>query len=168
MESFDELVVQYKPMIHKIIQTLHIYKNEDEFYQTGLIGLWEASQSFDERKGSFSNYAYTYIKGKMLTQMSKNNQVNERLIHPKEEYWETIEGQESLYLETETIKDYCNGLTEKEAKWVLAMSIGQLSIKELAEREKVSVSAVKQWKSGAIRKLKEKKSNYESEFRTLS
>nr|WP_306074613.1 sigma factor-like helix-turn-helix DNA-binding protein [Neobacillus sp. 179.-C4.2 HS] len=48
----------------------------------------------------------------------------------------------------------CKGLTEKEAKWVVAISISQLSIKELAEREKVSVSAVKQWKSGAIRKLK--------------
>ncbi|MFJ5762277.1 sigma-70 family RNA polymerase sigma factor [Neobacillus sp. NPDC093182] len=157
MESFDELVVQYQPMIHKIIQSLHIYKDEDEFYQTGLIGLWEAAQSFDERKGSFSNYAYTYMKGKMLSQMSQNNQCNERLILPKEEFWESIEGQEStLYLEKDIINTYCEGLTEKEAKWVITMSIDHLSIKEIAEREKVSVSAVKQWRSGAIRKLKEK------------
>ncbi|WP_374934005.1 sigma factor [Neobacillus driksii] len=66
MESFDELVVQYQPMIHKIIQSLHIYKDEDEFCQTGLIGLWEAAQSFDERKGCFSNYAYTYMKGENI------------------------------------------------------------------------------------------------------
>jgi hypothetical protein len=31
VESFDGLVVQYQPMIHKIIQLLHIYKDEDEF-----------------------------------------------------------------------------------------------------------------------------------------
>jgi RNA polymerase sigma factor (sigma-70 family) len=156
VESFDELVVQYQPMIHKIMHSLHIYRNEEEFYQTGLIGLWEAAQSFDERKGSFSNYAYTYMKGKMLSQMSQNNQFNEGVIHPKEEFWETIEGNESSYLEKETIKIYCEGLTEKETIWVIAASINQLSIKEIAEREKVSVSAVKQWKSGAIRKLKEK------------
>jgi RNA polymerase sigma factor (sigma-70 family) len=156
VESFEELVVQYQPMIHKIIQSLHIYRNKDEFFQTGLIGLWEAAQSFDQRKGSFSNYAYTYMKGKMLSQMSQNNQFNEKLIHPKEEFWETIEGQESLFLEKETIKTYCEGLTEKEAKWVKAMSIHQLSIKEIAEKENVSMSAVKQWRSGAIRKLKEK------------
>ncbi|MFB3163846.1 sigma factor [Neobacillus sp. 179-J 1A1 HS] len=66
VESFDELVVQYQPMIHKIIQSLHIYKDEDEFCQTGLIGLWEAAQSFDERKGCFSNYAYTYMKGENI------------------------------------------------------------------------------------------------------
>lgn len=161
MESFDELVEQYQPMIHKIIHSLHIYRNEDEFYQTGLIGLWEATQSFDKRKGSFSNYAYTYMKGKMLSHMSQNNQFNERLIHPKVEFWETIVDHESSnYLEKETINIYCEGLTEKEAKWVIAMSKDQLTIKEIAAREKVSVSAVKQWRSGAIRKLKGKVANY--------
>ena len=157
MESFDELVVQYQPMIHKIIRSLNIYKNQNEFYQTGLIGLWEASLSFDERKGSFTNYAYIYVKGKMLSQLTQTNQHSEKLIHPAEEFWETIEHQESsLFLEKETIQSYCEGLTEKEAKWVIAASIDQLSIKEIAEREKVSVSAVKQWKSGAKRKLKER------------
>jgi RNA polymerase sigma factor (sigma-70 family) len=161
VESFDELVVQYQPMILKIISSLHIYRNQDEFYQTGLIGLWEAAQSFNKRKGSFSNYAYTYIKGKMLTQMTQNNQYQEKHVLPEKEFWERIEDQESsLFLEKETIKVYCEGLTEKEAKWAIATSINQLSIKEIAEREKVSVSAVKQWKSGAIRKLKEKVANY--------
>ena len=156
MESFDELVVQYQPMIHKIIQSLHIYKDKDEFYQTGLIGLWEATQSFDQRKGSFSNYAYTYMKGKILFQMNQNNQWKSKLIHPQGEFLDSMEGHESpLYLEKETINTYCEGLTKKEAIWVIAHSIHQLSIKEIAERENVSVSAVKQWKSGAIRKLKE-------------
>ncbi|MEH7274260.1 sigma-70 family RNA polymerase sigma factor [Neobacillus vireti] len=157
MESFDEVVVQYQPMIYKIINSLHIYKNQEEFYQTGLIGLWEATQSFDERKGNFSNYAYTCMKGKMLSQMTKNNQFNERYIHSEREFWETIEDQASSpALEKEIIQTYCEGLTEKEAKWVIATSIDQLSTKEIAEREKVSLSAVKQWKSGAKRKLKEK------------
>ena len=103
MESFDELVVQYQPMIHKIIQSLHIYKDKDEFYQTGLIGLWEATQSFDERKGSFSNYAYTYMKGKILFQMNQNNQWKSTFI-PARGILGVIEGHESpLYLEKETI-----------------------------------------------------------------
>jgi RNA polymerase sigma factor (sigma-70 family) len=156
VESFDELVEQYQPMIHKIIQSLHIYRNQDEFYQTGLIGLWEASQSYNERKGRFSNYAYSYMKGKMLTQMNRDNQYQGKYILSKKEAWENIEDQESLYLEKETFQTYCDGLTEKEATWVIASSIEQLTIKEIAEREKVSLSAVKRWRSGAIRKLKEK------------
>lgn len=160
MESFDELVVQYQPMIHKIIQSLHIYRNQDEFYQTGLIGLWEASQSFNEGKGKFSNYAYTFMKGKMLTQMNQNNQYQGKHVLPEMEFWENIVDQESLYLEKETIQIYCEGLTEKEATWVIASSIEHLTTKEIADREKVSVSAVKRWKAGAIRKLKEKVESY--------
>jgi RNA polymerase sigma factor (sigma-70 family) len=161
VESFDELVVQYQPMIHKIIQTLHIYKNQNEFYQTGLIALWEASLSFDEKKGSFTNYAYIYMKGKMLSQLTQNNQHPDKLTYPEEEFWETIDSQElPQILEKETIQTYCEGLTEKEIKWVVASSIDQLSIKEIAEQEKVSPSAVKQWRAGAKRKLKEKIANH--------
>jgi hypothetical protein len=82
-------------MIYKIITSLHIYSNQDEFFQTGLIGLW---------------------------QLQSPSMI-------------------SLFLEKETIKVYCEGLTEKEAKWV-ATSINQLSNKEIAEKEIVSVSAV--------------------------
>ncbi|WHZ02818.1 sigma-70 family RNA polymerase sigma factor [Neobacillus sp. YX16] len=158
MESFDDLVIQYKPMIQKIMHSLHIYKNQQEFYQTGLIALWEASQTFEERKGTFSNYAYTSIKGKMLTEMTQNNHYKEKnILPPKEEFWERIEGQDSsLFLERETIQTYCEGLTEKEATWVMESYINQLSIKEIAESENVTVSAVKQWKLGALRKLKVK------------
>jgi RNA polymerase sigma factor (sigma-70 family) len=158
VESFDDLVIQYKPMIQKIMHSLHIYKNQQEFYQTGLIALWEASQTFEERKGTFSNYAYTSIKGKMLSEMTQNNHYKEKnILPPEEEFWERIEGQDSsLFLEKETIQTYCEGLTEKEATWVMESYINQLSIKEIAESENVTVSAVKQWKLGALRKLKVK------------
>jgi hypothetical protein len=33
LESFEQLTKQYTPMIHKIINSLHIYKNRDEFFQ---------------------------------------------------------------------------------------------------------------------------------------
>jgi RNA polymerase sigma factor (sigma-70 family) len=163
VESFDELVVQYQPMIRKIIKSLHIYKNQHEFYQTGLIALWEAAQVNDERKGSFSNYAYTSIKGKMLSEMTQNNQYKERnILPPKEEFWDRLEGQESPpFLEKETIQSYCDGLTKKEATWVIESYINELSIKEIAEREKVTISAVKQWKLGALRKLKEKVASHQ-------
>ncbi|WP_313771718.1 sigma-70 family RNA polymerase sigma factor [Neobacillus niacini] len=124
----------------------------------------EASQSYNEGKGSFSNYTYSYIKGKMLTQMSRNNQHQDKHVLPEKEFWEWIEDQgSSPFLEKETILTYCEGLTEKEAKWIMASFIEQLTNMEIAERENVSISAVKQWKSGALsklRKLKEKTAKY--------
>lgn len=52
-EKFDDLVVQYQPLIHKINPSLYIYRNEDGFYLTGLIGLWNAAQFIDEKKAAF-------------------------------------------------------------------------------------------------------------------
>lgn len=100
----------------------------------------------------------------MLTQMSRNNQHQDKHVLPEKEFWEWIEDQgSSPFLEKETILTYCEGLTEKEAKWIMASFIEQLTNMEIAERENVSISAVKQWKSGALsklRKLKEKTAKY--------
>jgi RNA polymerase sigma factor (sigma-70 family) len=155
VEHFDELVVQYTPMIHKIMQTLHIYKNHEEFYQTGLIGLWEAQQNFDQEKGDFANYAYTSIKGKMLYAMNQSNKHEEKVVYPQEEFWSILEDTNpGNLLEMETLRTYCEGLTEKETKWVIAHCKDCRSIREIAKRENVSVSAVKQWRVGALRKLR--------------
>lgn len=154
MESFEQLAEQYKPMIHRIIHSLKIYHDQEEFYQTGLIALWEASKGFDGGKGKFSNYAYSYIKGRLLSELAAAAKQKERTFHPKEEYWGTIEDQDSpRHLETELLLSYCTELTEKETKWVLASCLYSLTIKEIAEKEHVSVSAVKQWRSSAKRKI---------------
>jgi RNA polymerase sigma factor (sigma-70 family) len=155
VESFEQLANQYQLMIHKIIHSLHIYKNQEEFYQTALIGLWEAKERFDPEKGTFTNYAYTYIKGKLQTEMKRTNTWELRNVYPKEEYWEAIEDQDSSQpLEVELLLSYCHDLKEKEKKWVLDACLGFLSVREIAEKENVSVSAVKLWRSGALKKLR--------------
>jgi RNA polymerase sigma factor (sigma-70 family) len=155
MESFDQLARQYKPMINKIIHSLHIYKNKEDYFHSGLVGLWEAAEAFNPEKGDFTNYAYSLIKGRILNEMNRNNKQEERSVHPKEEYWETVEDDHpSNPLETEFLLCYCDGLTEKETKWVIYTYVDFLSVAEIAEKENVSASAVKQWRSGAKRKLK--------------
>jgi DNA-directed RNA polymerase len=77
-------------------------------------------------------------------------------IHPQEEFWSMIEeGNPESLLELDTLRTYCEGLTEKETKWVLATCKDCLSIRDIAKRENVSVSAVKQWRVGALYKLRE-------------
>lgn len=153
--EFDQLLKQYHPMIRKIIYSLHIYRDVDEFYQIGLIALWDAWKWFQKEKGEFSNYAYSFIKGRMLNELNRASKRQERMVLPKEEYWELVE--DSFLeqpLEEEFLLAYCPTLTEKEKKWVLFFCIESLSIKEIAEKEKVSLSAVKQWRSGALQKLR--------------
>lgn len=155
MESFEQLAEQYEPMIHKIMSTLHIYKNKEEFRQLGLISLWEAQQNFNPEKGNFSSYAYTCMKGKFLSEMTEFNKQEERSVHPKEEFWEFIEDPFIKQpLEGKLILSYCGSLTPHQTKWVLYTFIHNLTISEIAEKENVSISAVKAWRKGAKLKLK--------------
>lgn len=155
MESFEQLAAQYEPMIYKIIHSLHIYKNIEEFYQIGLISLWEARKSFDAAKGNFTSYAYPFIKGRLLSELTSTSKLEEHFVIPTEEYWETVEGYlEEQPCEIQMLLAYCEGLTENQTKWVLYTFVDDLSVKEIATREKVSVSAVKQWKKWAQEKLK--------------
>jgi RNA polymerase sigma factor (sigma-70 family) len=153
--EFDQIAHQYQPMIHKLIRSLHIYRNQKDFYQTALIALWEAQKCFDPRKGDFPSYAYMYIKGKILTEMTFENKKAERSVYPEEEYWCTIEDQSAgMPLEAEQLLSYCDQLTEKERKWVLAKFLEGLSTEDLAARENVTISAVKHWRVSAMKKLR--------------
>ncbi|QED49679.1 sigma-70 family RNA polymerase sigma factor [Cytobacillus dafuensis] len=155
MEGFEQLVKQYGPMIHKIMNRLHIYKNKDEFFQIGRIALWEANERFDPEKGEFTSFAYAYIKGRFLSEMTRQNKHDERSVYAKEEYWEGIEDNSlEQPFEVKFLLSYCEGLTDNQKKWVLYTCIYQLTVKEIALKEGVSVSAVKAWRKGAKEKLK--------------
>jgi RNA polymerase sigma factor (sigma-70 family) len=163
LESFERLLVQYQPMIHKIIRTLSIYKNFEEFYQIGLIALWDASNRYDPSKGNFKSYAYSFISGRILTELSKMNKNEERNIHPEEEYWDHVKDDRRTDLEDELdIGALCESLTVNQKKWLMYAYFDTLSIKEIAERENVSLSAVKSWRCGARVKLIANKKQWDS------
>lgn len=154
-QFFDDLVKQYEPMIYKIIRSLHIYKNKEEYFQLGLVGLWEAMKRFNPKKGDFTNYAYTYIKGLFLSEMTKVTRHEERCVYPKDEFWEAMEDiHPEQPLEKKLLLSYCRELTDNQTKWVLYTCLDGLSVKEIADYENVSVSAVKAWRKGAREKLR--------------
>jgi RNA polymerase sigma factor (sigma-70 family) len=153
LESFEKIVEQYEPMIHKIIHSLHLY-NKDEFYQLALIALWEASQRFEAEKGSFSSYAYSFMKGRLLDELRKQAKESDHHFCPKEEFWELASDSSHPFIEKELLIDSSHILSRNQRKWLYYhIQIG-LTMKEIAEKENVSVSAVKQWRSRAIVKLK--------------
>lgn len=157
MESFDELVTQYEPMIHRIMMDLHIYRNQEEFLQLGLISLWLAWGNFDPEKANFTTYAYSSIKGRFKSAMSKENKHGERFIYPQEEFWETIgDPSDEEQLDVDAIHCLCGcySLSPNQTKWVLYTLFDDLSIAEIAEKEEVSISTVKAWRKGAKEKLR--------------
>jgi DNA-directed RNA polymerase len=89
--------------------------------------------------------------------MTEFNKQEEQSVHPKEEFWEFIEDPFiEQPLEGKLILSYCEGLTSNQTKWVLDTFINDLTISEIAEKENVSISAVKAWRKGAKLKLEGK------------
>ncbi|WP_059171890.1 sigma-70 family RNA polymerase sigma factor [Bacillus sp. FJAT-27445] len=156
MESFEQIADQFTPMIYSIIRSLHIYKNKEEFFQTGLVALWEAANGYESGKGQFESYAYRYIKGRLMTELTKAAIHEEKMVYPDDEFWETA-GESSIgdILSKQLILSYCDCLTPSQRKWVLYTCIHCLSIKEIAEKENVSISAVKIWRKEAKQRLKD-------------
>ncbi|MEH7524938.1 sigma-70 family RNA polymerase sigma factor [Bacillus sp. JJ1503] len=157
MESFEQVSSQYTLMIHKIISSLNIFTNKDEFFQIGLIGLWEAYERFDPEKGNFTGFAYAYIKGRLLTEMTRTNRQVERVASVNEEFWEYIEDEFNYCsMEEDILLSYCQAgnLTKNQTKWVLYTFLEELTVCEIAAIEQVSLSAVKNWRTGAKEKLR--------------
>lgn len=157
MESFEQVKKQYTPIVYKIISSLNIYMNKDEFFQIGLIALWEAYERFDPEKGNFTNYAYTFIKGRLLTEMNQSNRHTENTCPVNEEFLDYVEDEFSLCpLEEDILLSYCQAgsLTENQTKWVLYTCLKGFNVKEIAAMEKVSLSAVKNWRTAATDKLR--------------
>jgi DNA-directed RNA polymerase len=72
-KTFEEVLKMYEPAIKKQLVSLRLYKDYDEFYQIGRIALWNAYQNFNPNKGNFSSYAISFIRGRMMTFLSKES-----------------------------------------------------------------------------------------------
>ncbi|WP_433959370.1 sigma-70 family RNA polymerase sigma factor [Cytobacillus horneckiae] len=158
MESFEQLAKQYERMIYKIMRTLHIYQQEEEFFQIGLIALWEAWCKFDGDRGKpFISYAYAYVRGTLLNELTRMSKYEQRNVCLKEEFWKQFEEVACIsYDEVSALAYWQSFLTDKQKKWMLYTCLYGFSIREISALENVSVSAVKQWREGARRRLKGK------------
>lgn len=153
---FEELHEQFEPMIYHAMKRLAIYKNKPEFYQIGCVALWEASQRFNEEKGEFKSYAYSYIIGRMKSALSEERLKEERESQSEDIWVEdeaTLHDFSTVLWEGFVEKMSCL-LTKNQLKWVKAYCLYGSTPSEIAEDEGVSVAAVKGWRRDAIGKLR--------------
>ncbi|MGM0873350.1 MAG: sigma-70 family RNA polymerase sigma factor [Bacillota bacterium] len=143
-------------MIYHILKKLAIYRNEQEFYQIGCIALWEASLRFEEEKGEFKSYAYSYIIGRMKSELS-----NERKLQENSCQLELVPNQEEIAVDDFTqlisgsfIESITSRLSQHQSKWLKAYCLYGKTPTEIAIDEGVTTSAVKAWRRDAIAKLK--------------
>ena len=140
MMEFDLLVEKYSRMIHGIMKSLAIYKDHDDYYQIGLIALWDAAKLYDEEKGKFSTYAFSFIRGRMLVFLRQQNKHEKDRVFNEEQLEKLV--YEELFLEKEDLLACFTYLTEKEKRWVLLRYYHGLSNSDIAKMEKLNLKTV--------------------------
>lgn len=161
--SFEQVVEKEAWIVKSVIKNLHIYKDLDEYYQEGMIGLWEAFDRYDSSIGaSFRTFAYYTIRGKLLTRLKKSKKDEDRQANLSEAVLETKEDELTIQpFELEMILTYCRGLSESQRRWVYKAIVECKRPKEIAEEEQVSIETVKSWRRYALQKMR---SNIELEL----
>lgn len=152
--SFENVVEEFKPMVHHLIHRLGILDPHEEFYQEGLLALWEVTQTYNEEKGKFSTYAYFIIRNRLINMIRKRNRKQEQHdeIAAKSRRETTVDAHDFEW-DPYLYKAMIEQLSDNQIKWLNSYVILDLSVKEIAEREGVTVDAVKNWGRLAKQKL---------------
>ena len=147
--SFETIVDQYRPLISYMIRKLHIRRHVDDYVQIGLIALWEAYERYDETKGSFCSFAFKMIRWRMVSQLRQET-TNVHVPLP-DSY---VLKEDVDFLADIVWEDAMQYLTPRERIWLIRHVIEGKTLKQIAAEEGVTVSAVKQWRMSAVKKLK--------------
>lgn len=72
--SRDDLILDNVNLIYYVLKKMNLYKNADEYYDIGMIGLIKAVDTFDESKGyTFSTYGICCIRSELLGYIRRQN-----------------------------------------------------------------------------------------------
>lgn len=168
--TFEEIFEQNERRIHYHLHKLNIRDPHHEFFQEGLIGMWKAYEQYQPNKGPLGTYFNFMIRNRLIDSIRKESRRMEKeVLASKDEEAafdteifqktnnSTLEDsslEESLKHNPDLWKHIKGLLTEKQWKWLKYYIIEDLTIKEIAEQEEVSVEAVKGWAKEARKKLR--------------
>ncbi|MDC3415941.1 sigma-70 family RNA polymerase sigma factor [Aquibacillus salsiterrae] len=154
-DNFEEIVKDHQKIIYHLIHKLGIRDQNEEFYQEGVIALWKAQLKYDSTKGKFSSYAYMVMEKALIALIHQRNRMQEKT----EKVIESIDTSECMLMEDIAFDPYLfeqikSVLTDNQMKWFSCYILEELSVKEIAEQEQVTIDAVKNWARLAKPKLR--------------
>ncbi|MGB2991427.1 MAG: sigma-70 family RNA polymerase sigma factor [Paenisporosarcina sp.] len=154
METYEDVLNQFEPMIHACIRKLRIYKNHDSFIQVGRVGLWKAWQRYDSSKGDFAPFAYRSIYGSLLDELKKA--ANEENILPAEDQLLEIllnKPAESS-VDSEELINALSQLNLAEQQLIQLLFIDRSSLDKVALHFGITKAGVKKKRQRTLQKLK--------------
>jgi DNA-directed RNA polymerase specialized sigma24 family protein len=112
-------------------------------------------QAVQSRKREFFHLRLSLYKRLYTNGINEGNHGVRKNFLSKNEFWENAEAPYTANPQVEDILlQHCHTLTPNQEKWLLQAVFEGLSVNEIAKKEKVSLSAVKNWRKGAQDKLK--------------
>ena len=167
--DFNQFYEAHHRRVHYQIHRLGISADwHEQFFQEGIIALWNAYHQYDKTKGEFGTYLNYTIRYRLLDLLRKKMRTqnkDEKLVeegktdlddgnrHRATE--KPLVANKGIELEDttfwDTVKDELN---DNQWKWVQYFLIAELSIKEIMEIENVTQDTVKSWGRAARKKLR--------------
>ncbi|WIY61117.1 sigma-70 family RNA polymerase sigma factor [Bacillus arachidis] len=127
--TFTETVTLYEKMIKNQMKRLCLYRDYEEYYQCGLIGLWKAYEKYEEEKGTFSAYAFVTVRGYLIEKLKKESRFQKRHTFAGQETLQNVCGAEA----SSEVQDYMSLLDEKEKHIIYERFYVGKKIHEIAE-----------------------------------
>ncbi|PIC81613.1 RNA polymerase subunit sigma-70 [Sporosarcina sp. P18a] len=154
-ENFEQLMEQYEPMISAVIRKLNIYRDFDNFRQTGRIALFHAWTRFDETKGNFTPFAYRSIYGAMLDDLKKESRFSEVNTSVETETLEHLTQNHFTEDPDNELHDIITALPTSERELLIHLYVENKTQAECATHFSITVSGIKKRREKLLKKLKD-------------
>ncbi|TFJ91220.1 sigma-70 family RNA polymerase sigma factor [Lentibacillus salicampi] len=86
MITFEEIFKQNERRIHYHIHRLNIHDPHQEFFQEGLVAMWNAYENYQPDQGPMATYFNYTIRNRMIDLIRKQNKEAEKTAHYAQEY----------------------------------------------------------------------------------
>lgn len=163
--TFTEVYEQYQPLIYGTLKKYSIYKNQEDALQEARLALWEAYANYDPRRGDFSAFAAKYVRGRVMSYLTKQNKHKHTYSFSQlgaEDQEGEIDWKDPLaaeaYLSCELpdiLKHAYAPLSAREKIILIEHILHERPLREIAQRESVSLETAKTWKKRALKKLRQ-------------
>lgn len=135
--SRDDLILDNVNLIYYVLKKMNLYKNADEYYDIGMIGLIKAADTFNESKGyTFSTYGISCIRSELLGYLRRQNsskrKANYNTVSLEMSVYKENDGKEITLLDTLPSNDNVEEeIIVNEEKELLIEALSILDDKEL-------------------------------------
>ncbi|WP_404454928.1 sigma-70 family RNA polymerase sigma factor [Virgibacillus necropolis] len=169
--TFEDIFEQNKRRIHYHIHKLRINDPHQEFYQEALFAMWNAYKTYQPDKGIMSTYFNYTIHNRLIDLLRKKTREQEHEDVCVQEIGNRTYNSNRIRKNNTLIPDFTDIpiddfstllweqvrslLTENQWKWVYHYIILNMSVKEIAEQEGVTIDAVKSQGKRVRKKLRE-------------